>query len=119
MNPEVKKIGNKLFDKVELGSHKVELALIDDIKGSTQGVNNFSNNIDINIKELEQVKNSLIVDLKDLKQDLDRLKNEINKFDLTTKELGLNPDTINGYKEALVAIKKGQEKINLAEKFIK
>ena len=26
MNPEVKKIGNKLFDKVELASQKVELA---------------------------------------------------------------------------------------------
>jgi hypothetical protein len=114
-----KLVNNALFGKTELKSEKVELALIDDIKGSTQGVNNFSNNVDISIKELEQVKNSLIVDLKDLKQDLDRLKKEINKFDLTTKELGLNPDSINGYKEALIAIKKGQEKINLAEKFIK
>ena len=115
---ELKRVMDTLF-KTELASLKVELALIDDIKGSTQGVNNFANNVDINIKELEQVKNSLIVDLKDLKQDLDRLKKEINKFDLTTKELGLNPDSINGYKEALIAIKKGQEKINLAEKFIK
>ena len=100
-----KLVNNALFGKTELKSEKVELALIDDIKGSTQGVNNFSNNVDISIKELEQVKNSLIVDLKDLKQDLDRLKKEINKFDLTTKELGLNPDSINGYKEALIAIK--------------
>jgi hypothetical protein len=29
MNPEVKKIGNKLFDKVELSSVKVELGSID------------------------------------------------------------------------------------------
>jgi hypothetical protein len=28
MTPEVKKIGNKLFDKVELGSHKVDLGII-------------------------------------------------------------------------------------------
>ena len=32
MNPEVKKIGNKLFDKVELASHKVELGKLDDIE---------------------------------------------------------------------------------------
>ena len=31
MTPELKKIGNKLF-KTELGSHKVELALTDDLK---------------------------------------------------------------------------------------
>jgi dihydroxyacetone kinase len=31
MNPEVKKIGNKLFDKVELASTKVELGIIQDI----------------------------------------------------------------------------------------
>jgi vacuolar-type H+-ATPase subunit D/Vma8 len=37
MNPEVKKIGNKLFDKVELSSQKVELALIDDINKLLDG----------------------------------------------------------------------------------
>jgi hypothetical protein len=31
MNPEVKKIGNKLFDKVELASQKVELGVVEDI----------------------------------------------------------------------------------------
>lgn len=115
MTPELKNIGNKLF----LGTQKVELSLIDDIKGSTQGVNNFSNNIDIDIKELQEVQNSLKVDLKDLKVDLDRLKKDVNKLDSNTKELGLNADSIPGYKEALVAIKKGEEKISLAEKFIK
>ena len=37
MNPEVKKIGNKLFYKVELASHKIELALIDDINKLLDG----------------------------------------------------------------------------------
>jgi hypothetical protein len=32
MTPEVTKIGNKLFDKVELASQKVELGLIQDIQ---------------------------------------------------------------------------------------
>jgi histidyl-tRNA synthetase len=31
MTPEVTKIGNKLFDKVELASYKIELGLIDEI----------------------------------------------------------------------------------------
>ncbi len=34
MTPEVKKIGNKLFDKVELESQKIDLALIDDLTKS-------------------------------------------------------------------------------------
>ncbi len=36
MNPEVQKIGNKLFDKVELASVKIDLGLIDDIEKNLQ-----------------------------------------------------------------------------------
>ena len=118
MTPQEKNVFSKLFNKTELGSHKVELALTDEIKGATTGVNNFSNNIDIDIKELLSVKNSLSVDLKDLKSDLNKLKNDINKLNQNTKELGLDPNQVNGYKEALNAIKNGETKIALAEKYL-
>jgi hypothetical protein len=42
MTPEVKKIGNKLFDKVELASERIELALIDDLKNVLNGIENDS-----------------------------------------------------------------------------
>ena len=42
MNPEVKKIGNKLFDKVELESQKVELALLDNLKSYTNGLKKYT-----------------------------------------------------------------------------
>jgi DNA repair ATPase RecN len=38
MTPEVKKIGNKLFDKVELSSQKVELANLKDLQAASSKV---------------------------------------------------------------------------------
>jgi hypothetical protein len=42
MTPEVTKIGNKLFDKVELASEKINLALVDDLKNVLNGIENDS-----------------------------------------------------------------------------
>ena len=42
MTPEVTKIGNKLFDKVELASERIELALVDDLKNVLNGIENDS-----------------------------------------------------------------------------
>ena len=38
MNPEVKKIGNKLFDKIELTSQKIELANLKDLQSASAKV---------------------------------------------------------------------------------
>ena len=119
MTPQEKNVFGKLFAKTELGTHEVELGLVDDIKGATIGVNNFSNNIDIDIKELKSIQNSLNVDLTDLKKDLNTLKTNVNKLESNIKELGLDANSIPNYKEALSAIKNGEEKIKLAQNFIK
>ena len=76
MTPELKKIGNKLF-KTELGSHKVELALTDDLK---------KNNAELkkNIDELSIAKQGYILQYAVCEE-------LVAKFKRTADELGLDP----------------------------
>ena len=59
MNPEVKKIGDKLFDKVELASQKVELALADDIKALIGKYKGLDDNVKTTNREAYTLADSL------------------------------------------------------------
>jgi len=106
-----------LKDKVELSSMDVELGVKENLIGATKGVNEFSNNIDISIKQLNEVKNSLNVDVRDLSSELNVLKKTISYIETQTKDLGIIPNDMPGYKEALTAINLGQSKLKLSEKY--
>jgi regulator of replication initiation timing len=56
MNPEVKKIGNKLFDKVELESQKVELGLTQDIVAVLKQISSEMINAEKTINNLSSLK---------------------------------------------------------------
>jgi regulator of replication initiation timing len=56
MNPEVTKIGNKLFDKVELESQKVELGLTQDIVAVLKQISSEMINAEKSINNLELLK---------------------------------------------------------------
>jgi regulator of replication initiation timing len=56
MNPEVKKIGNKLFDKVELSSVKVELGLTQDIVAVLKQISSEMINAEKTINNLSSLK---------------------------------------------------------------
>ena len=58
MTPEVTKIGNKLFDKVELGSHKVELGVADNAFKSLDAFRDgdFQKAIDLQDNLISQIK---------------------------------------------------------------
>jgi len=103
--------------KVELSSMDVELGVKENLIGATKGVNEFSNNIDISIKQLNEVKNSLNVDVRDLSSELNVLKKTISYIETQTKDLGIIPNDMPGYKEALTAINLGQSKLKLSEKY--
>lgn len=102
---------------VELSSQKVELGLAEDLVGISKAVNNFSQNIEIDIKELKEVKNSLNVDYKDLLDELSKLENAINKAESLSKELGVKVSDIKGYKDASKSLTDGRVKIKEAQKF--
>jgi regulator of replication initiation timing len=56
MTPEVKKIGNKLFDKVELESQKVELGLTQDIVAVLKQISSEMINAEKTINNLSSLK---------------------------------------------------------------
>jgi FtsZ-binding cell division protein ZapB len=103
--------------EVKLESQKIELGLIDDLSGISTAVNAFTKNIEIDIKELKEVKNSLNVDYNDLSSELSKLENTINKAEKISKELGVKVSDIKGYKDAVKSLKEAKVKLKEAEKF--
>jgi len=103
MNPQVKKIGNKLF----LGTQKVELALTDDFKSSFDKANNNDESIGQSlIKSLSKAES-------DYKQNLQQLQNAKkigNDLLSKSKDLGIDlpAQIINQYKTIDVMIKETQ-----------
>lgn len=101
MTPEVKKIGNKLFDKVDLASQKVELALADDIKaliGKYKG-------LDDNVKTAKgKAVNGLISYVDNIRgayQNAQQAVDMISQLEAKSKELGLGETPFTGYKKEL------------------
>jgi hypothetical protein len=90
MNPEVKKIGNKLFDKVELASQKVELANINEFTKKTVETENLYKQFNDVYAQLEKLVPSVIKNgdayLKSLDDNMDISNELFSKF----KEIGLN-----------------------------
>mgnify|MGYP003631603407 FL=1 len=83
------------------------------------GVEKFIPNIDIGIKELKSVKNSLKVDIDNLEEDMQKTNKGIQLAESAAKELGIKPDTIPNYTKAVNAIKAGEKEITKGKKFLK
>jgi hypothetical protein len=89
MNPEVTKIGNKLFDKVELSSQKVELALIDDLRKSAELTKSKSNSLYDSINESKKWAERSKENYANLiKQHVDFLA-VVKKIEAMAKDLGI------------------------------
>jgi len=131
MNPEVKKIANKLF-KTELGSHKVELALVDDLLKLISLNPNYvdrASRINSNVESLFKVLNGIIDEIDNMKTQLSNIdgaknalganaqdiNNVINKIQAQVKELGLDVKSIKGYNEALEIVKNNNSLMNSLE----
>ena len=83
------------------------------------GVEQFIPNIDISIKELKSVKNSLEVDIDNLEEDMQKTNKGIQLAESAAKELGIKPDTIPNYTKAVNAIKAGEKEITKGKNFLK
>jgi histidyl-tRNA synthetase len=102
MNPEVKKIGNKLFDKVELAQHKVELTVVSDLEKLLKEIKSLNTPISQNIDKLMNL-DKLLKDEKELsKNNLNKLNSAyekavvlVDKLKQTSKELGIDIPLIN------------------------
>ena len=94
MNPEVKKIGNKLFDKVELTSQKVELGIIQDIEERALNNSKSAQNIDNDFTNFMQLKTKIQANLKSLLQENNSLTNKIKESEKVLKDLGIDDKSL-------------------------
>jgi hypothetical protein len=106
MTPEVTKIGNKLFDKVELASQRIDLAIIDDLKkgiseGQKQEANlysDFKNSLNSVIQQARAIEVKYNVLLSNINEPLFQSEKQ-------AKELGLDFKQTDFYKQAQTIIK--------------
>jgi hypothetical protein len=99
MTPELKKIGNKLFDKVELSSVKVELALSDDLKQGISFLEKAKDAVNKQIANYEASYKLLQTETNGAKSVLNTQSKLINMVEEKAKDLGINPTTIPGYND--------------------
>ena len=107
------------INKQELSSKKVELGLIDDALKFVKGVETFGKNIDIDEDELNKVKTSIEVDIDDLQGDLNALKKGIQAVESAAKNLGVSPNDIPKYKEALNTVEYGEKQLQKGKQLLK
>ena len=127
-----KKIMSSVFEKISNGkevsleSQKVELALVDDLKElisdskriislQEDGVK-WGNRAEREYKEVKKVVNDAegitrgaIRQAGNLKKESDKI---FNKFEIASKDLGINPNSVSEYKEAIKLINKMFENQN-------
>jgi len=96
---------------------KVELAASDNLKYA-KGVEMFGKNIDISIDQLEKAFRALRVDSENLMSDMRVMSKGISEVEAAAKDLGINPNEVKGYKEAIDALQYGESQLNKAKKFL-
>lgn len=102
MTPEVKKIGNKLFDKVELASHKIELALVDDFNKEYQKLNDVFFKAETNVVDYNELANKIASDFNSTGQVLLSANKKFDDILKSSKDLGIElPAQIKNQGEAL------------------
>ena len=102
MNPEVKKIGNKLFDKVELGSHKIELGLIDDFNKDYQKINDVFFKTETSVVDYNELANKIASDFNSAGQILLTANKKFEDVLKSAKDLGIElPAQIKNQGEVL------------------
>ena len=115
------KIAEQLLGKIEniVKGEKVELAesILKQLE-YVKGVEIFSKNIDIDIKEIEDAKRSLKVDLEDLMEDMGTMAKGILGADQAAKLLGIDTGTIENYDKAVAAAREGFAKEKEAKKYL-
>ena len=107
----------KIWQELSAQPQEVELAAADNLRYA-KGVRAFGKNIDIVINDLESANRALSVDSDNLREDMKVLSKGISEVEIAAKELGINPNEVKGYKEAIDALQYGESQLNKAKKFL-
>ena len=103
----------------ELSTEKVELGLIDDALKFVKGIREFGKNIDIDEKEFNELQKAIKGDINFLEEDMDEVKDGLKKVEASAKELGVSPNDIPKYKEALDAVAYGEKQLQKGKQLLK
>ena len=107
----------KIWQQLSAQPQEIELAAADNLKYA-KGVEIFGKNIDASIDLLEQGKRALEVDMENLREDMRVMSKAMSEVEIAAKELGINPNEVKGYKEAIDALQYGESQLNKAKKFL-
>ena len=102
MTPEVKKIGNKLFEKVELASHKIDLTISDDIQ---KGLAAYKTLDDATKSAKGKARTGLDAYLSSVGAAYQNAKNTVDMIttlEAKAKELGLGDTPFTTYKKEMI-----------------
>ena len=108
----INKLPKQQTEKVELAESIVKK--LDYVKG----VIDFSNNIDIGIKEIEDAKSMLKMDVEYLMEDMGTMAQGILAADKAAKLLGISTGVIENYDKAVAAARIGFAKEKEAKKYL-
>jgi len=118
---KMEKMGKQQFSNEEireaikelLSGQKVELALLDDIKNTGEKLEKMYNAaLKVAVEGATKLSKKVDEKAKDFNENTQTLISEINKFEKTTKQLGINPNDIPNYKKFTQVLKqsKGRSK---------
>ena len=87
MTPQEKNVFNKLFTKTELGTHKIDLALVDDVKNLYENANKiYAQNGDLLNRYAQSLEKAFQSAADDYKKALDKF----NQLEKSGKDLGID-----------------------------
>lgn len=98
-NKELNIALGKLFNGIELDTHKVEFEspATKNLKGFIKNIDNELKNFDINVKELKDVKRSIEVSIEQAEETLNTANRRINGLEIVAKDFGIVPNAIPMY----------------------
>ena len=98
---------------------RVELGLIDDALRFAKGIREFGKNIDIDVKQFNELQKAIEGDINFLEEDMDDVKDGLKKVEAAAKELGVSPNDIPKYKEALDAVAYGEKQLQKGKQLLR
>jgi hypothetical protein len=107
MTPQEKKVFGKLFTKTELGTHKVDLSIIDDFNKLGNSYFIQSGKFETQVQKIESAIKSMQTEFISLEKLVSEITTEYNKAKRLSIDLGVDlPTQIeNEYKKVLAVLK--------------
>lgn len=127
---EINRVYEKL-NKVELKSEKIELALIDDLNKSLDGLKSFDkviaregqkalsaySNLQAEGAKLEEAYQDAFSFIDDAESEISKAEKVVENLAKTAKELGINPRDIKGTTELVKVVANLEDTINTLNKY--